>query len=197
MFCGSPERPAEKSLQIKEDDKFFSRLLSKESSAANPSLRVYYGGVSGAVPFMWESQPGTPKNTLSDTDDLVPPLTPPPSYFSNSEKKPSKEPPKSSLLHALLPKIMSLKKTVVSPSSSSSSLSSPRSSSDSSIFSAHVPTLKFRGSWKQFVSRSFSFDSREDDEEEGTVGSPTSTLCFGMIGRVASVGRFRGRCYRV
>ncbi|KAF5187269.1 Alkylated dna repair protein, partial [Thalictrum thalictroides] len=76
-------------LQIKQDDKFFSMLLSKET---NSSFRVYYGGASGAVPFVWESQPGTPKNKYCDTS--LPPLTPPPSYQSNSMrdysiKKPS------------------------------------------------------------------------------------------------------------
>ncbi|KAF5476374.1 hypothetical protein F2P56_008098 [Juglans regia] len=122
---GSSELPQKSQLQIEEDDKFFSRLLSKESSAANPSLRVpYYGGVSGAVPFMWESRPGTPKHTFSHTT-LVPPLTPPPSYYSNSSKKPIKNRSRSNLLHALFPKI-SLKKgtTTVSPSPSSGSISS-------------------------------------------------------------------------
>ncbi|KAA8533995.1 hypothetical protein F0562_031512 [Nyssa sinensis] len=48
----------QKFLQIKQDDKFFSRLLSKESSKSESSFRVlYYGGASGAVPFTWESQP--------------------------------------------------------------------------------------------------------------------------------------------
>lgn len=46
---------------------------------------LYYGSASaGSVPFMWESQPGTPKHAL--TESSLPPLTPPPSYhqFSNS-----------------------------------------------------------------------------------------------------------------
>ncbi|XP_039027653.1 uncharacterized protein LOC120161492 [Hibiscus syriacus] len=67
-----------KGLQMKQDDKFFSRLMSKETSMANSSSRVYYGGASVAVPFMWESHPGTSKHPASHT--ALPPLTPPPSY---------------------------------------------------------------------------------------------------------------------
>ncbi|KAE8662767.1 saposin B domain-containing family protein [Hibiscus syriacus] len=88
MLNTSPDLPQNKTLEIKQDDKFFSRLLSKETSVTNPSFRVYYGGLPGAVPFTWESQPGTPKYTFSDTS--IPPLTPPPSYYSKSTTKPIK-----------------------------------------------------------------------------------------------------------
>uniref|UniRef100_A0A6N2K8M8 Uncharacterized protein n=1 Tax=Salix viminalis TaxID=40686 RepID=A0A6N2K8M8_SALVM len=71
----------QKALQFKQDDRFFSRIMSKENSMANPSFRVYHGGVSVAVPFVWESQPGTPKHTFCEK--IPPPLTPPPSYYSN------------------------------------------------------------------------------------------------------------------
>nr|XP_025609073.1 uncharacterized protein LOC112702308 isoform X2 [Arachis hypogaea]XP_025664026.1 uncharacterized protein LOC112762405 [Arachis hypogaea] len=49
----------EKSFRIKQDDKFFSRLMSKETSMANSSSRVFYYGESSvaAVPFVWEEQP--------------------------------------------------------------------------------------------------------------------------------------------
>ncbi|CAN1240667.1 hypothetical protein LINGRAPRIM_LOCUS2813 [Linum grandiflorum] len=54
----------------------------------NPSFRVYYGGSSvAAVPFTWESAPGTPKHKLlcSDNENCnpTPPLTPPPSFYSS------------------------------------------------------------------------------------------------------------------
>ncbi|EEC70004.1 hypothetical protein OsI_00543 [Oryza sativa Indica Group] len=54
-------------LQLKPaGSKVFSKLLSRESAAAAPSFRVYYGVASaGSVPFLWESQPGTPKNAMS------------------------------------------------------------------------------------------------------------------------------------
>ncbi|KAE9608040.1 hypothetical protein Lal_00003532 [Lupinus albus] len=75
---------AEKSFRIKQNDRFFTRLMAKEISNANTSSRVlYYGETSLAVPFMWEAQPGTPKHPLSETS--LPPLTPPPSYYSNSK----------------------------------------------------------------------------------------------------------------
>ncbi|KAF7035205.1 hypothetical protein CFC21_046121 [Triticum aestivum] len=65
----------------RQGGKLLSRLLTRDSSAAAPSFRVYYGVSSaGAVPFLWESQPGTPKNAISDA--AMPPLTPPPSYYA-------------------------------------------------------------------------------------------------------------------
>ncbi|KAM3197190.1 hypothetical protein ACQJBY_072704 [Aegilops geniculata] len=66
----------------RQGGKLLSRLLTRDSSAAAPSFRVYYGVSSaGAVPFLWESQPGTPKNAVSDA--AMPPLTPPPSYYAS------------------------------------------------------------------------------------------------------------------
>ncbi|KAI5326051.1 hypothetical protein L3X38_035125 [Prunus dulcis] len=185
LNTGNPELPQ----KSQDENKFFSRLLSKESSMANPSFKVYYGGLAGSVPFIWESQPGTPKHTFSD--DPIPPLTPPPSYYSNSFQKPTKKHSRSNLLHTLFPKISLNKKTHVpsSPSSHSSPSSSLFSSSDSSM---HVPvsTRKFHGRRSRFSSRSSSFDSTGDFEEEEDAGSPTSTLCF-RFSRVTS-GRNRG-----
>lgn len=181
MFSSGSSDLPQSSLQIKQDDKFFSRLLSKESSRANPSLRVYYGGASGAVPFMWESQPGTPKHAFSDT--ALPPLTPPPAYHcTNSNNKPKiNNHSRSNLLRALFLKISPKKSTNVSPYPSPSS-------SDSS---------KYHGIRRRcFSQSSSSFDSREDDEGDRTVGSPTSTLCFGTAGRVAWGGRGRRGCFQ-
>lgn len=174
MFSANPELP-QKSLPMKQDDKFFSRVLSKESSMANPSFKVYYGGLPGNVPFMWESQPGTPKHKFSE--ETLPPLTPPPSYYSrNPTKKPFKKHSRSNLLHTLFLKISLNKKNHLpqSPSSTSSSSSSLFSKSDSSM---RVP-MNSCGS--RFSSPSSSFDFRGDYEEEGVVGSPTSTFCFGF-----------------
>ncbi|XP_022722107.1 uncharacterized protein LOC111279381 [Durio zibethinus] len=188
MFSTSPDLPQNKTLQIKQEDKFFSRLLSKENSVANPSFRVYYGGVSGTVPFMWESQPGTPKYTFSDTS--LPPLTPPPSYYSMPNSKPIKKHSRSSLLHALFPTMNSLKKTNLVPSSPSSSSSSSWSSSP--MFLAISPAKYQRRS--RFSTPGSSFDSRVDDEEAAAIGSPTSTLCFTVNGRGSVIGKLRG-CY--
>ncbi|KAK1409289.1 hypothetical protein QVD17_35815 [Tagetes erecta] len=53
--------------------------------AGESSFRLlYYGSASaGSVPFMWESQPGTPKHALAESS--LPPLTPPPSYQQFSQ----------------------------------------------------------------------------------------------------------------
>lgn len=84
------EQPPQKSLQIKQEDRFFSKLLSRESSRVDSSSRVfYYGGAPRAVPFRWESQPGTPIRDFasSDAGSSFPPLTPPPSYHSKLKSK--------------------------------------------------------------------------------------------------------------
>ncbi|OVA12660.1 hypothetical protein BVC80_9017g13 [Macleaya cordata] len=180
MLSTSSHDLPKKSLQIKEDDKFFSKLLSKEKSLTNSnSFRVYYGVASGAVPFMWESQPGTPKNTFSDTS--LPPLTPPPSYYLNSKKKPTKKSSKSNLLDTIFPRL-SLRKTHVSPSlssASSSSISSFSSSVMSTTSSSAPPTPSNFNKRTRFSSPRSSFDSRGDDtEDSGLIGSPTSILRF-------------------
>ncbi|XP_044503443.1 uncharacterized protein LOC123224027 [Mangifera indica] len=183
MFSKSTE-VSQNSIQIKEDDKFFSRRLSKETSMANPSSRVYYGGVAGAVPFLWESQPGTPKCKIF-SETTLPPLTPPPSYYSNSnvDKKPAKKSRSISLLHILFPK-MNVKKTN-NASSNSSSFLSVSSWSSSSTFAMVVPITsplkKYRLARSRFSSRGSSFDSRTEDEEPG-FASPASTLRFKLRG---------------
>lgn len=187
----NPENLSQKSLQILQDDKFFSRLLSKETSVANPSFRVYYGGLPGAVPFLWESQPGTPKSKFSD--DTLPPLTPPPSYYTST--KPVKKPSRSNLLQTLFPKRSSRKTqmpSLRSPSSPPSFWSS--SSSDSMGFPVNK-SPRCQGRRSRFSSPSSSFDSLLGDDEEERVGSPTSTLCFGFR-RAASTGGLRAGCYR-
>ncbi|XP_062207293.1 uncharacterized protein LOC133909039 [Phragmites australis] len=67
-------------LRIKQDGKFYERLLTKESSAANLSFR-YYWAEPGAVPFVWETQPGTPKDVARMAAGALPAITPPPSYL--------------------------------------------------------------------------------------------------------------------
>uniref|UniRef100_A0ACD6AAV9 Uncharacterized protein n=1 Tax=Avena sativa TaxID=4498 RepID=A0ACD6AAV9_AVESA len=65
---------------------------------ANSSFRVYYSLRAGAVPFLWESAPGTPKRKSAAATNavvpengaagdggaamLLPPISPPPSYQS-------------------------------------------------------------------------------------------------------------------
>lgn len=184
MFSSSQDR-SQNSIQIKQDDKFFLRLLSKESSVANPSLRVYYGGGAGAVPFMWESQPGTPKCSFNET--TLPPLTPPPSYYFNSDKNPiHKKYSRSNLLHILFPKMNMHKKSDPVPSAPSSPSLSSNSSRSSSKFSMVVPITspkKYHHRVRSRLSSSgSSFDSRVDCQNAEAIGSsPTSTLWFSRI----------------
>ncbi|PIA58052.1 hypothetical protein AQUCO_00500167v1 [Aquilegia coerulea] len=191
MFKSNPDHLQKSDLQIKQDDKFFSRLLSKEANLTNSSFRVYYGGASGAVPFVWESRPGTPKNKYCDTS--LPPLTPPPSYQSNSKRDFSnKKPSKFKLIHTIFPKL-NVKKSHVSPTSSMSSSSSWSSSMSSSSPSSTPMTSK---SHRRRASSLSSFDSRAYNDEEPSLGSPTSTLCFAFHGdrETSSTGGFKG-CY--
>nr|CAD1828873.1 unnamed protein product [Ananas comosus var. bracteatus] len=150
-------------LHIKQEDKFYSRLLSKETSVANPSFRVYYGGASGAVPFLWESQPGMPKNAVPAT--TLPPLTPPPSYYSSTPTRTKSHGPKKSpnLIHAILPKL-TLKRSAPTPKPPPTThlhcSASSSSSSSSSSLSLYGRT--------RFTSPRSSFSSA------GTTRSPTT-----------------------
>ncbi|XP_020208729.1 uncharacterized protein LOC109793685 [Cajanus cajan] len=192
MFSSKSELSQKTVLQIKQDDKFFCRLLSKESSMSNPSFRV-----AVAVPFVWESQPGTPKYTFSH--DTLPPLTPPPSYYATraTKNKPVKKHSRFNLLLSLFPKL-NLKKTMNLSPSSSSSLSSPSPSLWSSSDNSSKVVPEGRVGRKRFLSFGSSFDLWGEDEEEGGATSPTSTLCFGIsrsTSTLAGTG-FRGSSRR-
>lgn len=78
----TPRSKPQSPLRIRHDGEFYARLLTKESGSAHPSFR-YYGAGPGAVPFVWESHPGTPKDDHSSSASsaaVVPAITPPPSY---------------------------------------------------------------------------------------------------------------------
>ncbi|KAL3524039.1 hypothetical protein ACH5RR_016873 [Cinchona calisaya] len=199
-----------KFLEIKKDDKFFTRLLSKETSSSKKgesSFRVlYYGGAKGSIPFTWESQPGTPKHPFSD-NYYVPPLTPPPSYqfstprsMKTMQNHHSKKP---NFFHSIFARISSsssssfLKK---SANSKSASLSTSSSSSYSSSYSLpSTPMNKYasrrnsnndNGSLHKSIS-AIHFGLYEDDDPDHQISSgtsPTSTLCFG--GGIKGAGKF-------
>lgn len=190
--------------------KFFSKsLIKRELSISNLSSMEdhYHGGSSVSVPFMWESQPGTPKIKLRESP--LPPLTPPPSYCY-SHKTPSskisspnissarKKTSKPNLLKTIFPKhnfssssTRTSKNFPSSPSLSPSSSSSHSSSRRSAVYYASsVPcssasnTSKYRGRRRIMSpshSRRLSVDSRADDDDENEEynTSPVSTLCFG------------------
>lgn len=154
-------------LLIKQDDKFFSRLLSKESTGkGESSFRYYYcGGSSGSIPFVWESQPGTPKHKFSDIS--LPPLTPPPSYQTKVQLKSLQKQSKSNFFLSIFPKI--------------SSITSP------SVSSACSSSYSISSSRRNYSSRS---EIEEYDHHNLQIpSSPTSTLCFGC--RMGNSKRFR------
>ncbi|KAK4796034.1 hypothetical protein SAY86_028360 [Trapa natans] len=183
------------------DDKFFSKLLSRDS-AADPSFPCHYDGLSGSVPFFWESRPGTPKHPLDEL--TVPPLTPPPSYhhkpgFSDCSSSPSKKllSSKSNLLRTLFFKSCGKK-----PSDASTAVkcqSAPASGvgndhdHDHDILVFRTLEIALRedklDKQRRFTSRISSSSSEwslnDGDKMEGK--SPAWTLCFGA-NRSASAG---------
>lgn len=176
MFSDSSSHlSVEKSFRIKQDDGFFSRLMSKETSMANTSSRVfsYYGETSVAVPFTWEEQPGTPKHPLSETS--LPPLTPPPSYYSNYSRSSNYNKQRNSkannIFSCILPRFRGSRKSHdFSPSSSRSSSSS---------------------SWSLLVYPSSSYST--SDKDEGLSFSSSKSVIGSFLKHRASNG-FRG-CY--
>jgi hypothetical protein len=73
--------------------------VTERSSLAAASFRVYYSLRPRAVPFLWESKPGTPKSggataavspapaETTAARRQLPPISPPPSYQSSSQLK--------------------------------------------------------------------------------------------------------------
>ncbi|KAF9670451.1 hypothetical protein SADUNF_Sadunf13G0070300 [Salix dunnii] len=170
------------SIEIKQNDKFFTRIMSKETSIANSSNRVYYGGASGAIPFMWESSPGTPKHTLADTS--IPPLTPPPSYHSTSKLNCMHKNANPNILTTIFRRFTP-KRTRMSPSSSMSSTSSTSSRSSFHSSQSAFMNSKSKNCYGFSSARSpicCTVDDSEDDDDNDGHGfrSPTSTLCYGV-----------------
>ncbi|KAJ4828914.1 hypothetical protein Tsubulata_008086 [Turnera subulata] len=212
MVTTSTSNHAPKSLKVKlqEDNKVsFSKRLTRNLSMAKEDN--YHGGASIAVPFTWESQPGTPK--IKFRENPLPPLTPPPSYFYSTPKTTittTKKPSKHNLLDTIFPTRATRRRSLpVSPafSSSSSSSSSYSSSQPSSPWSSSgsrhsmpsTPRMVISsrygvspGSRKSFESRSLNVDD-DHHQEENDCESPVSTLCFG-VGRGANA-RSRSSCY--
>ncbi|XP_021854888.2 uncharacterized protein [Spinacia oleracea] len=181
--------------QIKEDDKLFSKLVTKESSMANPSFRVYYGGNSVGVPFVWEAKPGTPKHTKhtdyskeeEENKQYLPPLTPPPCYYL---KQPNKLPTNGNSKRSssriflgnlfLFPKSMHRRQISTTSSSSSSTLSCPSSSmlvSDASTMRSSDESRNLSLSLSLSLSRSGS-GSGSGTRRRRTLSSPGSLFDF-------------------
>ncbi|KAF9670947.1 hypothetical protein SADUNF_Sadunf13G0122100 [Salix dunnii] len=204
MLTSSSKLP-QKSLKLKQHDKKgSSERVTRDVSMAKLSTEDYHVGASVAVPFTWESQPGTPK--IRFRENPLPPLTPPPSYFYNTPERPTKKLSKSSLLNSIFPKRSASKTNLpASPasSSSSSSSSSRLSSSWSATYSVPSSPMKFsksRGGYNGISNPRQYFDTRkmmpnrdDQDHENKCDEYPVSTLCCGGNGRGASA-KSRG-CY--
>lgn len=180
----SHEIQPHRALQIKQDDKFFCRLMSKETSMSNSSSMVYYGSASGAIPFMWESHPGTPKHPSPHTS--LPPLTPPPSYHSslNSKSKPvPKKNSKSTLFSSIVRKLINAAPRINHASPSPCSLwSSPSwSSLHGSSPSANASmNRKLSHRLRGYFSCSCSISPVHNCMDDERLRSAASTLCFGI-----------------
>lgn len=194
---------------MKENEKLVSRaraLSSREKKGVvevgETSFRVYYGETGAAVPFMWESQPGTPKHPIfnKSNDNIVPPLTPPPSYNSSSTTASvtsSRRNRRPRILLAFLSSISRRTRSHVTPTPalSSSSYSGPlswsTSSSNSSSLSISSPRhcasrIKHRAQRRSLLLCSSpkvkKFPLFDDDTEEDESDSPTTStiMCFGF-----------------
>ena len=146
--------------------------LTRQSS--NISNEGYHGGESASVPFVWESQPGTPK--VRFRENSLPPLTPPPSYYQNATKKPTfnskkNSSPKASLLRAIFPKRATRNKGCVPPPPESPNSLSYSSSSSSSSSSLLPPSYS--------MPSSPMIHSGKSTQDEDMYGVPGSSLCFG------------------
>ncbi|KAM1595280.1 hypothetical protein PS2_001549 [Malus domestica] len=199
---------------VTENKHFSSKTVTKESSVANTSCRVYYGE-AGAIPFMWESQPGTPKHKFSESS--LPPLTPPPSYSTTlpSKKHIQQNPSsKAKFLGTIFPRLMKMVKahnmlspspypSLSSASSSSSASYSYSLSSSSSNSSSGLRTKKGRKNRCFSVSRMPLENNYEEDyyydNHHRNSGSPTSALCSGGKRKGTISTNFHGirGCYSV
>ncbi|KAI3742585.1 hypothetical protein L1987_60272 [Smallanthus sonchifolius] len=172
-LSSSSELPS-MSIKTKQDWRFStsSRPLSGEiMSKHNSSIEVYYGGATVAVPFKWESQPGTPRVRFHETP--LPPLTPPPSFLLNSPKTPINKisKPKGGILHAIFPRLTSCtRKNYNSPAS-------PASSESSSLFS---PSSYSDSPSPLYIPNNHRQNRRKSFEDQDGYGSSVSTLCFRM-----------------
>ncbi|TVU17387.1 hypothetical protein EJB05_33420, partial [Eragrostis curvula] len=182
-----------------------SKMLSKEAAAqlAVPSFRVYYSVASaGAVPFLWESQPGTPKND-SPSAAALPPLTPPPSYYTSGGGKGAGAGGRSSKKRRGAGTIFSFLRRpgrsttpttpCVSTSTSSSSWSSTSSSSSSAmspVFAVARSSPPADGS-RGGLRRTFSAGEDDADAEAPCFGMEPECCERGMVKGCSVVGAVR------
>ncbi|KAL9230245.1 hypothetical protein vseg_005623 [Gypsophila vaccaria] len=177
-------------------------LLSKENRVSGEtSFRVYYGANGAAVPFIWESRPGTPKHpifsrTHEENDEYIPPLTPPPSYAASSLtfRQTCRKGRKLKIFDRILSSVTRKNSQDTSPVSSSSSPLSWSSSTTSSSSSCSISSPPRGGKKSNNISKSHrrsislcSFGAKstllfEDElDHNNDIGSPNnSAMCFGF-----------------
>ncbi|KAL5232146.1 hypothetical protein ABZP36_030922 [Zizania latifolia] len=173
----------EREVYVKEGSKLYSKMVSKEEEAAAaalavPSFRVYYGVASaGSVPFVWESQPGTPKRS-SQSAAALPPLTPPPSYYvagGKGDKKKAACRRRGSGGGGVLSAILPRRGRRTSPCSSSSSSSYSWSSSMSmspAVFTVQQASPMARSRRRAFSAGVYNYET--------STPAAAPSRCFGM-----------------
>ncbi|KAG5052830.1 hypothetical protein AAZX31_02G219700 [Glycine max] len=169
--------------QRKEKDTMMSLDHSKLKRELSNLSNEAYHVESSSIPFVWESQPGTPKVRFKENS--LPPLTPPPSYFQNATKKATtkaknKNSPKSSFLQTLFPK-RATRKGGVPPQTGSQNIWSYSSNSPSSSSSSSSSSLSFSSPrpTSYSVPSSPMIHSRKGEEDEDLYEVSSSGLCFG------------------
>ncbi|KAG9141136.1 hypothetical protein Leryth_001637 [Lithospermum erythrorhizon] len=146
--------------------KGFSRDLSVNSSSSD-----YFADSPVAVPFLWESQPGTPK--LRYRENSTPPLTPPPS-LSPARKHENKQPKSSTMLQTVFPRLSFAK--------SQQKKSPPPLSYTLTPTSYSVPSSPYNTTSRAKSRQSSSTSSSESRPYSDDYKSPSSIFCF-RIGR--------------
>ncbi|XP_038992206.1 uncharacterized protein LOC120115628 [Hibiscus syriacus] len=159
---------------------------------ANSSSMVYYGGASVVIPFDWESHPGTPKHSSSDT--ALTPLAPPPLYHSSMKSKSKqkqmtkKSLKPSTLLGSIFRKLIAPRKNHESYPSSWSPL---HGSSSFSSFMNRKILHRRRSYFSCSCSRSHVHNCMDDeDDDNNRIGSPG--LCFGFKAKPRNQIEFGG-----
>ncbi|GMJ14851.1 hypothetical protein HRI_005154300 [Hibiscus trionum] len=183
---------SQKSIGIKQHDDFFPRRSSRVVSIINLSSEDCDDGATAAVPFNWESEPGTPKVKCRKIPRL-PPLTPPPSYFYSTPKTTVKDHSKPKLLGSILPKRLRRKPRVQHSPASYSSSSSASSSRSSSPWprSYSVPSSPIGASnlyAGDELPRAKLFSGSRANKEDQEYEYSASTGCFGGGARAVSRG---------
>ncbi|XP_039046109.1 uncharacterized protein LOC120186165 [Hibiscus syriacus] len=161
---------------------------------AYSSSKVYYGGASVAIPFDWESHPGTPKHPSSDT--VLRPLAPPPSYHSSMKSKPmtKKSLKPSTVLGSIFRKLIAPRKNHASSPSASLSWSPLHGSSSSfSSFMNRKILHRRRSYFSCSCPRSHIHNCMDDDDgDDNRIRSPVPTLCFGFKAKPRNQIEFKG-----